>query len=206
MYADGAVPAPPIFVRGSRRRNRPASPQADDLEDADGPDIAIALPEGTKVVRDIAYGPDAAQRLDVYLPEHPTAAPVIFLVHGGGWRRGDKAMGSVVTNKVARWLPQGYVVISVNYRLAPQAGPLEQADDVAMALAFAQSKAASWGADAARFVLMGGSAGRAPWAAIGRRPRHRHAAARPALTGHRAVGQRRLQSGADYGRPTLLPV
>jgi arylformamidase len=133
--------------------------QADDLEEADGPDIVIALPAGAKVVRDIAYGPDAAHRMDVYLPEHPVAAPVIFMVHGGGWRRGDKAMESVVTNKVARWLPAGYLVVSVNYRLAPQAGPLEQADDVAMALAFAQSKAPGWGADAARFVLMGHSAG-----------------------------------------------
>jgi acetyl esterase/lipase len=133
--------------------------QADDLEEADSRDTTITLPEGVNVMRDIAYGPDATQRMDVYLPEHPTAAPVIFMVHGGGWRRGDKAMGSVVTNKVAHWLPQGYLVISVNYRLAPQAGPLEQADDVAMALAFAQGKAPSWGADAARFVLMGHSAG-----------------------------------------------
>ena len=132
---------------------------ADDLEDADGPDTAIVLPASVNIMRDIAYGPDAAQRMDVYLPEHPTAAPVILMVHGGGWRRGDKAMGSVVTNKVARWLPEGYVVISVNYRLAPQAGPLEQSEDVALALAFAQSKAASWGADPARFVLMGHSAG-----------------------------------------------
>jgi arylformamidase len=110
-------------------------------------------------MRDVAYGSDTAQRMDVYLPEHPAAAPVIFMVHGGGWRSGDKAMASVVTNKLARWLPQGYLVISINYRLAPQAGPLEQADDVAKALAFAQSNAASWGADPARFVLMGHSAG-----------------------------------------------
>jgi len=132
---------------------------ADDLEEADGPDTAIALPADVKVVRDIAYGPDAAQRMDVYLPEHPAAAPVILMVHGGGWRRGDKAMGAGLANKIAHWVPEGYVVVSVNYRLAPQAGPLEQADDVAMALAFAQSKAPSWGADAARFVLMGHSAG-----------------------------------------------
>jgi acetyl esterase/lipase len=110
-------------------------------------------------MRDVVYGPDAAQRMDVYLPQHPAAAPVIFMVHGGGWRRGDKAMGAVVTNKVAHWLPLGYVVVSVNYRLAPQASPLEQADDVAVALAFAQSNAASWGADPARLVLMGHSAG-----------------------------------------------
>jgi acetyl esterase/lipase len=153
---------------GALRAGQPAAQpfvtpaQADDLEDLEDVDSSaatIALPAGAKVVRDVVYGPDAAQRMDVYLPQHLAEAPVIFMIHGGGWRRGDKAMGSVVTNKAARWLPLGYVVVSVNYRLAPQVGPLEQADDVALALAFAQSKADLWGADPARFVLMGHSAG-----------------------------------------------
>ncbi len=108
---------------------------------------------------DIAYGEAPAQKMDVYLPAHADHAPVIFMVHGGGWRFGDKAASQVVDNKVARWVAQGYVFISVNYRMLPDADPLVQADDVARALAAAQSRAATWGGDPDKFILMGHSAG-----------------------------------------------
>jgi arylformamidase len=114
---------------------------------------------GAKILRDLAYGPNGAQTMDVYLPPHPRNAPVILMVHGGAWMVGDKSMGRVVTNKAAYWLPKGYIFISINNRLLPAAGPLEQAHDVAKALAFAQGKAKSWGGDPSRFVLMGHSAG-----------------------------------------------
>ncbi|GGY19150.1 hypothetical protein GCM10008098_09230 [Rhodanobacter panaciterrae] len=120
---------------------------------------AMPLPADMRVERDIAYGPDPAQRLDVYLPPHAEHAPVIFMVHGGAWMFGDKDSSGVVSNKVAHWLPAGYIVMSTNYRLSPSANPVEQADDVARALAFAQSHANRWGADPARFVLIGHSAG-----------------------------------------------
>ena len=68
-------------------------------------------------------------------------------------------MSRVVQEKVARWVPKGFVFISVNYRLYPTVNVLQEAQDVAMALAAAQSRAASWGADASRFILMGHSAG-----------------------------------------------
>lgn len=113
----------------------------------------------TPSVRDLAYGSDPRQRMDVYLPAKPSHAPVILMVHGGGWRWGDKGASAVVDNKVTHWLAQGFVFISVNNRLLPQADPLEQARDVAQALAVAQAKAPAWGADPARFILMGHSAG-----------------------------------------------
>jgi arylformamidase len=115
-----------------------------------------------KVLRDIAYGSDPKQRMDVYLPTGgsvPGAAPVIFMVHGGAWRTGDKRMTKVVDNKAARWLPRGFVFISVNNRLLPQADPLDQAHDIAQALALAQNRAERWGANPDHFVLMGHSAG-----------------------------------------------
>lgn len=109
---------------------------------------------------DEAYGSDPAQKMDVYAPSAPVqGAPAIFMVHGGAWAIGDKASSQVVRHKAARWLPKGLLFISVNYRMLPKADPLEQARDVARALAFAQQQAASWGGDAGRFVLMGHSAG-----------------------------------------------
>jgi acetyl esterase/lipase len=117
-----------------------------------------------KLLRNISYGDDPAHRMDVYLPPDPASfktakAPVIFMVHGGGWKRGDKSSRRVAVNKVVRWVPKGFIFISANNRLRPVADPIQQADDIALALAKAQKSAASWGADPDRFLLMGHSAG-----------------------------------------------
>ena len=123
-------------------------------------ELMTTPPAGVRVVHDVAYGSDAQERFDVYLPEQPVRdAPVIFLVHGGGWTRGDKAATRLVQNKVARWVPRGIIVVSAAYPLAPAATPLQQAQDLGLALATAQRMAASWGGDRQRFVLMGHSAG-----------------------------------------------
>jgi acetyl esterase/lipase len=135
--------------------------QRDDLGafGEEGAGAATTPASAQRVERDVPYGPDLAQRFDVYLPRRSAAAmPVLFMVHGGAWLVGDKAASGVVQNKAAHWLPKGVVFISVNYRLSPKADPLAQADDVAKALATAQQRAPSWGADPARFVLMGHSA------------------------------------------------
>jgi acetyl esterase/lipase len=128
------------------------------------PSGADKLPAGAKVLQNVAYGDDPAQRMDVYLPpasepKRALAAPILFMVHGGGWAHGDKSMANVVTNKAAYWLPKGYVFVSVNNRLIPKADPWQQAQDVAAALAKVQAEAAGWNADPARVVLMGHSAG-----------------------------------------------
>ena len=146
-----------------RRFERLRALMGGDLDDGTADDRgAHAAPAGTRLVPDISYGPDPAQRFDVYVSTKPAAsaapAPVIFFVHGGGWSRGDKTNGRVLEPKVAHWVAQGYVVISANYRMLPT--PVaQQADDVAAAIAFAQSQASLWGGDPKRFVLMGHSAG-----------------------------------------------
>jgi len=81
------------------------------------------------------------------------------MVHGGAWRWGDKGATGVVQNKVTRWVSEGFIFISANYRLLPKADPLEQAQDIASAFAKAQSRAASWGGDPRKFIVMGHSAG-----------------------------------------------
>lgn len=139
-------------VHERRAAQDPAAAAPDDAT------VAVASRQAPSL-RDLAYGNDPRQRMDVYLPVQPLNAPVILMVHGGGWRHGDKSASVVVDNKVTRWVARGFVFISVNTRLLPQANPLEQARDVAQALAVAQAKAPSWGADPARCILMGHSAG-----------------------------------------------
>lgn len=127
-----------------------------------------ALPVGVQRIADVPYGADPAQRMDVYVPTSPATgspaasavrAPVIFMVHGGAWRHGDKAMGRVVQEKVNRWVPKGFILISTNYRMLPDAPVAVQVRDVQAALMAAQQRAGTWGGDPNRFILMGHSAG-----------------------------------------------
>lgn len=124
--------------------------------------LAVSKPQG-QVMRDIAYGSDPLQRLDVYLPaaqpSQATARPVLVMVHGGAWRIGDKANRSVVANKLAHWQQQGWIFISVNYRLLPAASVYQQTEDVAQAVQYIQQHVQQWGGDPKRMVLMGHSAG-----------------------------------------------
>lgn len=119
----------------------------------------IALPAGVESRFDLAYGEAPAQRLDVYRPAGAQGAALLFVVHGGGWQRGDKGQPRLIGNKVRHWGGRGLVVVSANYRVLPEADPATQADDVARALAWVQARCGAWGADPARIVLMGHSAG-----------------------------------------------
>ena len=96
---------------------------------------------------------------DLYLPETPGPHPVVVAVHGGGWRIGDKNMAGVVENKVKHWLPKGYIFLSINYRMLPEAKVDVQAQDVAAAVAYVQKHASEWGGDGSQLTLMGHSAG-----------------------------------------------
>jgi len=155
-FAQSNAPAP-------RRFERLRQALAGDLEDGSAQDRSVrGAPRGTRLIPDIPYGSDPAQRFDVYVPAQAPAsvapAPVLLFVHGGGWARGDKANTRVVEPKIAHWVDQGYVVISASYRMLPT--PVaQQADDVAAAIAFAQSQAGLWGGDPKHFILLGHSAG-----------------------------------------------
>ena len=53
-----------------------------------GPAVAQApkggLPEGTKVEKDVSYGPHERNKLDVFVPKSDTPLPLVIWVHGGG--------------------------------------------------------------------------------------------------------------------------
>jgi len=99
--------------------------------------------------------------MDIFLARTGTApAPVVVMVHGGGWCVGDKGAASVTNNKVLRWTHRGFVFVSLNYPMVSDgSAAIAQAGHVAKAVAFIQKNAAQWGADGQRLVLMGHSAG-----------------------------------------------
>lgn len=118
-----------------------------------------AFPDDIKIIKDIAYGSDELQKLDVYTGVDAENLPIIFMVHGGAWKAGDKASQALIKNKVKRWVPDKYLVVSINYRLYPNANPVTQAQDIAQALSYVQKNSSSWGGDPGKVILMGHSAG-----------------------------------------------
>lgn len=120
------------------------------------------LPVGATVQKDLAYGVEREQTLDIYLPKKELIkinSPIIIMVHGGAWMFGDKANHPVVANKINRWLKKGVVFVSINYRMSRSPNPLDQVDDVEAAVAFIIANASKYGADPKKIILMGHSAG-----------------------------------------------
>src|SRR5882762_4197634 len=74
---------------------------------------------GLKAERDIAYGPDPMQKLDVISNGQGAGKPVLVFVHGGGFTGGDKHQAGQFTNdNLMKWaVDRGMVGVNVNYRL-----------------------------------------------------------------------------------------
>ena len=123
---------------------------------------AAAKPGPQPDLKDVGYGSGQREKLDVYLPAKGSEAlaPVIVMVHGGGWCVGDKAVAGVTENKVARWADSGFVFVSVNYPMVNDgSNALAQANHVARAIAYVQAHARDWHGDPTKVILMGHSAG-----------------------------------------------
>lgn len=109
----------------------------------------------------VAYGTDAQQKMDVYLPagRTVTATKVMVMIHGGSWTTGDKIDLNAFVDTMKRRLP-GYAIFNINYRLS--AGTTNvfpaQENDVKAALQFIFSKSAEY-LISDKYVLIGASAG-----------------------------------------------
>lgn len=84
--------------------------------------------------------------------------PAVLAIHGGAWRGGDKAWGEQFAKELC---PFGYVVFSVNYRLAGRPGGTwpAQIEDVRKALRYVRANAGRFGIDPTRIASLGMSAG-----------------------------------------------
>jgi len=115
----------------------------------------VGLPPGAKVLNDISYVKDghARQKLDLYLPEKPSGALLVY-IHGGGWLEGDKAPLFAVG-----MMNLGYTMASINYRFSSDAVFPAQIQDCKAALRWLRAHAAEYGYDPKRVAVMGDSAG-----------------------------------------------
>ena len=77
----------------------------------------IIFPDA-KSVMDVSYGPDAKQKMDIYLPSNRSASrtKVFVLIHGGGWSGGDRVDFNTYLPKIQQNFSD-YAVVNMNYRL-----------------------------------------------------------------------------------------
>jgi acetyl esterase/lipase len=110
---------------------------------------------GLTIQRDIAYGNDPRQKLDIYRPATSNPAqPVIVFFYGGSWNSGSKTIYPFVAATLAR---TGMVVVVPDYRVYPQVKYPDFLRDCARATAWVQAHPAQTGTGP--LFLMGHSAG-----------------------------------------------
>ena len=107
---------------------------------------------------DIVYASNSAsQTLDLILPEGEGPFPLVILLHGGGFKFGDKQM-PLVQNMFAL-TKEGYAVASVNYRLSGEAIFPAAVSDAKAAVRYLRANAQKYNLDSERFAIWGESAG-----------------------------------------------
>ena len=104
--------------------------------------------------KDLAYGPHARQRLDIFSAGQD--APVLVFLRGGYWRVGEKEDRWF---PALEWLPRGVSWVVPNYRLAPDASLPEIVADAQAVFDWLLAHGTSHGIDPAQIHLVGNSAG-----------------------------------------------
>jgi len=120
---------------------------------------AAGAQAGVDVRRDIEYGSANGKRLllDAYVPPAgEERRPAVVMIHGGGWRVGDKASWQPEAEQLAA---KGWVAFSVNYRLDEPAVFPAEIDDVQAAVRWVRAHAEEYRIDPARIAAVGESAG-----------------------------------------------
>lgn len=122
---------------------------------------------GVEVTRDLEYGEDPRHRLDVFRKADTQGAPVLVFVHGGGFVMGDKRSAETpFYDNIGTFAAlQGFVGVTITYRLAPAHQFPAGAEDLAAVVRWLKANVAQYGGDPDRIVLAGQSAGAAHVAA-----------------------------------------
>ena len=111
----------------------------------------------SRVSRGEAYGPNARQTADVYVPRAgPVKAPIAVFFYGGSWDSGRRQDYNWVGRAMAS---RGFVTVVADYRLYPEVRYPGFLEDGALAVRWAVDNAARFGGDPQCIVLLGHSAG-----------------------------------------------
>jgi acetyl esterase len=108
-------------------------------------------------IADGKYGDNTANTFDLWKASSKKPAPLVVYIHGGGLASGDKS--KISANQVIQMLKAGFAVMSINYRLTPEAVFPQHYMDCARAIQYARYHAKDFNIDPARVAATGGSAG-----------------------------------------------
>jgi acetyl esterase/lipase len=148
-----AVLSPDAYAQANKKKGGATA-------DPEGQPPRRALPASVKVERDIVYARygEREVKLDLYLPKQPASAkiPCIVVVHGGGWRSGDKNRFAHIAGKLAE---EGFAAACIGYRLIPEVEFPAPVVDCKAAVRWVRANAAKHGLDPDRIGAIGGSAG-----------------------------------------------
>jgi acetyl esterase/lipase len=94
--------------------------------------------------------------LNLYQPQRPGKYPAVIQIYGGAWRHGSPDNNEEFSRYLA---DRGYIVVSIDYRHAPQHHFPAQLIDVQTALNYIREQATNWEIDLDRLAIIGRSAG-----------------------------------------------
>ena len=115
-------------------------------------------PEPVHAIEDRTIeGPGGALDLRIYRPSDQTGLPVCVYLHGGGFVIGSLDTHDPLCRRLAN--RSGVIVVSVDYRLAPEHRYPAGVEDSSAALDWVAANAAAFGGDPTRLAVSGDSAG-----------------------------------------------
>jgi acetyl esterase len=114
------------------------------------------MPAGVTITDRSVPGPAGDIPVKVFNPGGGVL-PLLVYLHGGGWVIGSPATHARLCSELA--LGANCVVVSVDYRMAPEHPAPAPLDDCVAAIKYAVANAAEFGADGTRFAIGGDSAG-----------------------------------------------
>jgi acetyl esterase/lipase/protocatechuate 3,4-dioxygenase beta subunit len=123
--------------------------------------VSVSLGEGTLTGVTYCTIGGVEDKMDVYIPSAamPRPLPVAVHVHGGGWVSGSRSTGNRFAEVKQALLDRGYLVVSLDYRLAPAHKYPSQIQDVKCAIRHLRARAWRYGLDPGHIGAWGGSAG-----------------------------------------------
>jgi hypothetical protein len=124
---------------------------------------APGLASAAQVYRDVVYNhmpavSDGNFTMDIYAPDEAEDLPIIIMVHGGAWTYGNK-QNAIGPKQSDFFTDEGFIYVSINYRLAPDHPFPAPVEDLASAIAFLYRNADTYGGDPESIFLMGHSSG-----------------------------------------------
>lgn len=111
----------------------------------------------SSVVKNLAYGNDVRQKLDIYLPAQSDVAPnVVIFFYGGNWNSGSRGQYGFVGKALAS---RGIMTVVADYRLSPQVAYPTFVEDAAQAVSWTLKHIGEYGGNADNVFVAGHSAG-----------------------------------------------